>query len=162
IADNDMVIDYASGNSPIAAIRGYLQQGRASGDWSGNGLTSGKAHDAAGVPGGVTKALGYAEASTLGIVGSGTLDGTQVDDSSLLIMYTISGDATMDRRVNALDFNALASNYGATSDAVWTAGDFNFDGMVDTNDFTEISRNFNASLTVPSPSAALGTLVPEP
>ena len=32
LADNDMVIDYASGNSPIATIRGYLQQGRGPGD----------------------------------------------------------------------------------------------------------------------------------
>ena len=33
----------------------------------------------------------------------------------VLVRYTIAGDATLDGRVNGLDFNAIATNFGAAS-----------------------------------------------
>ena len=71
-----------------------------------------------------------------------------------------NGDANLDGKVNALDFNFLASGYGAGSN-LWTKGDFNFDGNVDTLDFDALASNFNQS-TPPPAAPALGTLVPEP
>jgi hypothetical protein len=66
--------------------------------------------------------------------------------------------------VNALDFNALASNFGNAS-ATWVQGDYNYDGMVNALDFNAIATNFGFSLLpapVPSAPANLGALVPEP
>src|SRR5207244_10065323 len=79
--------------------------------------------------------------------------GTSVDVAS-----TLYGDANLDYKVNALDFNALASNYGTGT--LWMQGNFNYTGTVDTADFTLLSQNFNQSITPAAP--ALGSLVPEP
>jgi hypothetical protein len=62
--------------------------------------------------------------------------------------------------VNALDFNALASNFGQNAGAeFWWQGDFNYDGNVNTLDFSALAANFNAPL---ASSPALGSAVPEP
>ena len=60
--------------------------------------------------------------------------------------------------VNALDFNAVATNFGSGSGKGWIQGDFNYDGVVNTADFTVLSQDFSQVL----PSPVLGTLVPEP
>src|SRR5439155_22256996 len=67
-------------------------------------------------------------------------------------------DANLDGVVNALDFNALASNFGAPGAKLWFEGDFNYNGTVNTQDFTALASNFNLVL----PSALPGALVPEP
>ncbi len=65
--------------------------------------------------------------------------------------------------MNALDFNAVATNFGS-SGKYWQDGDFTYDGNVDTLDFTMMARNFNQSIPVAGDllGPALGTLVPEP
>jgi len=60
--------------------------------------------------------------------------------------------------VNALDFNVLASNFGA-SNKLWSNADFNYDGMTNTLDFNALAMNFNEQAFQ---SASLGTFVPEP
>jgi hypothetical protein len=106
----------------------------------------------------VKTALGYAEASAIGVtrVGDQTLDST-----SLLVRMTVSGDSNLDGKVNASDFAAIAANYGTTTGKIWSQGDFNYDGVVNTLDFNMMAANFNQSMSL-APSAALGTLVPEP
>ena len=79
------------------------------------------------------------------------------DADTVLVMYTLAGDANMDRKVNTLDFNQLAGNFNAGS--TWTQGDFNYDGLIDSLDFNALTGNFGASLPA---SAALGSVVPEP
>ena len=99
-------------------------------------------------------ALGFGEASALG---SASFDGQSVDPTTVLIRYTANGDANLDGKVNALDFNAVATNFGDSA-KLWYEGDFNYDGQVDTTDFTSLAQNFGQTLSAP----ALGTLVPEP
>ena len=70
---------------------------------------------------------------------------------------TIAGDATMDGRVNSLDFAALASHFG--SSGVWMQGDFNSDGFVNALDFNILATNYGQSHLA---GAALGSIVPEP
>jgi hypothetical protein len=84
--------------------------------------------------------------------------GQSIDNTSVLARLTYNGDANLDGKVNALDFNALATNFGKTSQ-FWSNGDFNYDGTVNTQDFTALAGNFNAP---PLTEPALGTLVPEP
>ena len=62
--------------------------------------------------------------------------------------------------MNSQDFDALASNYGKSS-TVWSQGDFNYDGVVNTTDFNMLAANYNQVLP-PSAQPLLGTLVPEP
>jgi len=145
LTDHDLIVDY-TGATPAANIRALLISGRNSGTWDGPGINTSRS------AGG--HSLGYAESSQLGL---STFSGQFVDNTTVLIRYTNSGDANLDGVVNALDFNALASNYGGAG-KVWTQGDFNYDGSVNTMDFTALASNFGKSLAAP----ALGTLAPEP
>jgi autotransporter-associated beta strand protein len=101
-----------------------------------------------------------------GLIRSSTTTSTiglaYVDDTTakqLTVVRALYGDANLDNVVNALDFNAVAANYGATSQQ-WINGDFTYDGTVNSADFTALSGGFG--LTLPAPAPALGALVPEP
>jgi hypothetical protein len=136
-------------------IRALLQRGRTGGAWTGDGLTSSNAATAAATTGAAKTGLGYGTGAQLGIA---TFDGQALAPGSYLVRYAYLGDANLDGRVNALDFNAVATNFGSGS--VWTQADFNYDGVVNTADFTLLANNFNAAPPPPGPS--LGSLVPEP
>jgi hypothetical protein len=149
LANNALVVDYSAA-SPIATIRSLLLSGRAGGTWSGEGLRSSKANAS-------TFALGYAEAAAIFSSFPANFFGQSVDNSTVLVRYTRYGDANLDGKVNALDFNALATNFGG-SGKVWTQGDYNYDGTVNTQDFTLLAQNFNGVVS----DASLGGIVPEP
>ena len=84
------------------------------------------------------------------------------------MVMTYFGDTNMDGKVNALDFDALATNYGTSSGATWAQGDFNYDRIVNVVDFNMLAANYNQVLgttppaSPPAAAPALGTLVPEP
>ena len=77
----------------------------------------------------------------------------------MLVRYTTVGDANLDNKTNALDFNALATNFGSTT-ANWYQGDFNYDGKVNTTDFTALALNFNATVASAASLAASDTSMP--
>src|SRR2546430_1366055 len=89
--------------------------------------------------------------------------GPSIDNTATLIRYAWLGDANIDGKVNALDFNVLASNFGAGggggANKRWFQGDFNYDGTVNTADFNALAINFNI---FPLTSPPLGTVVPQP
>ena len=133
-------------------MRGYIASGYAGGNWTGSGLTSSAAAEAATEPGPKT-ALGYADASDLFTSFPALWNGTVINESSMLVRYTAFGDANLDGQVNLADFNALAANFGG-GERVWSQGDFNYDGVVNLNDFNVMAANFGVT--------ALGSAVPEP
>ncbi len=157
LTNNAMVVDYVAGNSPFASVQSSIITGYAAGSWNGVGINSSSA--AAAFTSAHPTALGYGEASTLGVT---TFAGHTVDNSSVLVRYTLAGDANLDGTVNALDFNAIATNFGKSTTSVWTQGDSNYDGLVNTADFLLLAQNFNAPLAAPPLAAPLGALVPEP
>jgi autotransporter-associated beta strand protein len=127
LTNNSLTIDYTTLGTLLTDVRNDLLAGRLTTSLSAGGF-----------------ALGYA-------------DGTGPDQTSLTIRYVYRGDSNLDGTVNALDFNALASNFGSASGRFWINGDINYDGAVNSLDFDALATNFNRSL--PSP---LGTFVPEP
>jgi hypothetical protein len=146
VTNNQMIIS----GSNLPAIQTAVIAGYATGAWNGSGIVSSSAAaDAAH-----KTAVGYASASELGL---GSFAGQPVLGTDVLLRFTFSGDMNLDGRVNALDFNSLATNFGA-SGKDWASGDFNYDTVVNTLDFTALATNFGSSLAAP----ALGTLVPEP
>jgi autotransporter-associated beta strand protein len=163
ITNNGLVVDYDGGNpSPLATIQGYLKAGYGTnGSWSGTGAINSSTAAGFNLTNDPHKrAVGFAEASALGI---SSFLGKAVDGSAIVARYTMNGDANLDGRVNALDFNSVAANFGQNGGAnVWNGGDFNYDGNVDTTDFTVIGQNFNQVLPSAPPGSALGSLVPEP
>lgn len=64
-----------------------------------------------------------------------------VDELILNILGTKYGDSNLDGRVDALDFENLASHFGAAP-AGWRDGDFDGDGKVTFADFTQLSNSF--------------------
>jgi autotransporter-associated beta strand protein len=133
-----LVFDYSGGGTdPIATILPLLQTSLAS------NFTAGQFRVGNAVAG---IGIGYVDDPT---------------GQRLQLIRTYLGDSNFDGNVNALDFNTLANNYGATTGAGWVQGDFNYDGAVDSSDFNYVATNFNASLGA-APASSLGALVPEP
>jgi hypothetical protein len=159
LGNNHLIIDYAL-TSPIASVRTALTSGAnpllGALRWNGNGIASVTAAAVAADNTNSHKtALGYAEASDLGI---GTFTGQPVDTTAVLIRYTYAGDANLDGSVDTSDFTALATNFNGTNKA-WFNGDFNYDGKVNALDFNAIAINFGQPALG---TASLGSLVPEP
>ncbi|MEM7682608.1 MAG: PEP-CTERM sorting domain-containing protein [Planctomycetota bacterium] len=93
---------------------------------------------------------------------SAVLDGNFVDLGGFGSLPPLPGDANRDCFVDLLDFDILASNFGAGPGAAggFSIGDFNVDGAVDLLDFDLLALNFAPPLStdiVPTPAA-----VPEP
>ena len=59
--------------------------------------------------------------------------------------FIFGGDANRDERIDSLDFNALAANFGFTG-RTFSQGDFSCDGKVDTIDFNILATNFGTTL----------------
>jgi hypothetical protein len=74
-----------------------------------------------------------------------------------LLRYTLTGDATLDGRVNFNDLLTLSRNYNVVGTGKWTAGDFNYDDNVNFSDLLVLARNYNAALpSSPIPGATAG------
>jgi hypothetical protein len=93
--------------------------------------------------------------------GSGSNGSVGYVDNIVVTGIAFAGDANHDLKVNTLDFNALASYFGAASNASWQEGDFNADNKIDSTDFGLLVGNFGATYTPPA-GPALGSVVPEP
>jgi hypothetical protein len=74
-----------------------------------------------------------------------------------LSIGVLLADATHDGKVNTLDFNVLAANFGAaaTSDV---QGDFNVDAVVDSVDFNHLLSNYGKTLGSPFAATVLAPL----
>ena len=81
------------------------------------------------------------------------------DNTAVIVAYTLYGDANLDKVVDTVDFNLLASNFSSSVDR-WSKGDFNYDGSVDTTDFNLLASNF--AHVLPASIDALGAVIPEP
>jgi hypothetical protein len=152
LADGKAIVDY-TGATIAPSMRALLIAGRNAGAWDGDGIQSSSAANVAAASDIHKTAIGYAEAGDLGI---SSFAGQSIDASAIVMRYTYVGDANLDGTVNALDFNALAANFGTGNS--WYKGDFNYDGVTNTLDFAALATNFNLALAAP----ALGTVVPEP
>src|SRR5687768_12001683 len=135
LATNALVIDYpAAGPSPRPVVKFLIAQGRNGGTWDGLGITSSFAAENADY------AIGYAERSALDDVPA--LFGS-VDPTSLLVRYTLLGDADLDGGVDLDDFNRLVTHFGTGDD--WHEGDFNYDALVNLADFNLLAGRFGLS-----------------
>jgi hypothetical protein len=171
LADNALIIDYEAVPSPLVSVREAIVSGFHGGDWGGNGISSTLAAIDS------SKAVGYAEAGdVLGNDGGG-FAGQAADGSSVLVRFTLAGDATLDGAVDFNDLVRLAQNYNtavsASSDDWWARGDFTYDGIVDFNDLVKLAQNYNgaagAAADIPGASGAFDrdlarafSSVPEP
>src|SRR6185503_1990655 len=95
-------------------------------------------------------ALGYAEASALFSSFPATFVGQSIDNSAVLVRYTLAGDGNSDGTVNIGDFSVLASRFNQPGN--WSQGDYNYSGQVDIADFSLLASRFNTSVaSLPRP-----------
>jgi hypothetical protein len=151
--DNDMVIN--SGSTSLATIKALIVSGYNGGSWNGTGITSTAARLNNANPANRIVALGYADN---GVLGYTSFSGQTVGANSILIKYTLAGDADLSGTVDTVDFNLLAGNF-SQSGKVWLNGDSDFNGTVDTVDFNLLAANFSQMLPA---GTAISSLVPEP
>ncbi len=133
-------IDY-TGSSPIADIQTLIASGRNGGTWTGNGITSSLA--AADGKYGVA----FAEASALGIVGTGPMPGyptVTIDDTTVVFRVTLRGDSDLNGSVTFDDLLKLAQNYNGTGKS-WIDGDNTYDGVVNFDDLLGLAQNYGNS-----------------
>lgn len=78
-------------------------------------------------------------------------------DESLNYAF-LQGDASADRKVNTLDFNLLAGNFG-NGGRKFSQGEFSFDGNIDSTDFTILVGQYGKSLpSTPPPAPVLSAV----
>jgi autotransporter-associated beta strand protein len=182
LTDNDLLIDW-TGTSPFATVRAQIKNASNGGAWNQPGITTSLGGTMVGGPlPGKTAALGYAEASALGSPSS--FGGQSIDDTTVIVKYTVVGDADLDGDADGVDIGTWATNFtgelGGTGSQVWTQGDWDYDGDVDGVDAGLWAQNFTGelggsglgSVVVNDPAIAPGaaailrgmgiTVVPEP
>jgi hypothetical protein len=89
----------------------------------------------------------YAATLVNGVVAD--TNGASLGRDYTMAFFSFQGDANHDRSVNALDFNAVASNFGA-SNRGFAGGDFNLDGVTNAADFTLLASRFNQLFAGPA------------
>jgi uncharacterized protein YjbI with pentapeptide repeats len=170
LTDNAMILEYA-GTSPIATVRQQLTSGRGGqglgGKWNGGaGITSSTA-SIANVADADSRSIGYAENAAMPLGPLTTFRGEPVDDTSILIAYTRTGDANLDGVVNDDDVTIIGATYApGVPNASWALGDFDYNGFVDDDDVTLLGAFYDPSappIGTPAPEATSSVAaVPEP
>jgi hypothetical protein len=147
LGNGAIVLDY-SGQSPVELVRekiisGRTRAGLGEGTWTGTGITS-SAAAAANQVNSETRAVGYAENSLLPLGAYTTYRGVPVDDTSLLITFTRTGDANLDGWVNDDDVTILGATYNPFAlNPDWAQGDFDYNGRIEDDDVTVIGSFYD-------------------
>jgi autotransporter-associated beta strand protein len=142
-----LVIDYAPGPgndaAALASVRSQIISGFNHGTWNGPGIASSSAAADSS-----NRAVGYALASeVLGPTGGAFMGQSGVDPSSVLVRYTIAGDANLDGNVGFADLVAVAQHYGISDgNARWSAGDLNYDGNIGFADLVAVAQHYGGAL----------------
>jgi hypothetical protein len=143
ITNNALIIDYGTGANPETQIRKWIIAGRGTTDfiglWTGNGITS---STAASNPS--ERSLGYADNGTMPLGPLSVFVGYAVDNTDVLVRYTVWGDTNLDGSVNDDDVTVLGAKYApGVSQPFWSYGDLDYDGDVDDNDVTAMGALYN-------------------
>jgi len=141
LQNSKIVVDY-DGISPVDAVQTAINAGS---------ITSSMLTP--------DRAIGFGEATDIFGSFPASFSGQEIDADSILVAFTVMGDASLDGTVDSNDFNLLSAYYGQTNGSRWTQGDLDGNGKVNTLDFNLLAGHFGQSLPATS---TLGATVPEP
>jgi hypothetical protein len=133
-----LLINYGTGNDPIATISSYLSNGYNGGAWNGAGIISSTVASENAGQSAMIYSVGYADGAD-GIV-SGLSSG------EIEIMPTLAGDAKLQGNVDFGDFQLLSQYFGQSGTS-WDEGNFTYGSETNFGDFQLLSQNFGASST---------------
>ena len=167
LASNAAVVDY-TGTSPVQTIRQQILSGRGGpsfgAPWTGPGITSSTVATI-NVNESESRSVAYAENGALPLGPYANFRGQNVDDTSVLLVYTRTGDANLDGVVNDDDVTILGATYApGVPQAEWALGDFDYNGFVDDDDVTLLGVFYDPTAQpILTPPIANGiAAVPEP
>ena len=156
LSDNKLVITNGSigtwNGSNYTGVLGQIKSGRNAGAWNGAGIIT-------------SQSLAVSQTTTLAVakaadVNKTTFGGISISANDVLVMYTYTGDANLDGKINADDYFAIDSHYNKPSVPSYIAGDFNYDGKINGDDYALIDNAFASQTITYGPSGV--TSVPEP
>jgi uncharacterized delta-60 repeat protein len=143
LADNQIICQNANpaalGDWDGAQYSGLTQkiaQGFANGEWDGDGIITSRPDAKV-----FTTTVGIARASeVLGLSAGETAlwRSETVNSTSILIIYTYSGDANLDGVVNADDYAWIDLYSQQSNSSGYAHGDFNYDGSINADDYALI------------------------
>jgi hypothetical protein len=149
VANHSITINYGSNPDPISTLAASIKSGYNAGAWNGAGIFSSAAATNAASYG-----LGFADSADAG-------NPAGLPSGTILIKYTLLGDADLNGVVNGIDFGIVAANFNKGVTA-WDQGDFNYDGIVNGIDFAYVAANFNKGAVTGSATSAGAALDPTP
>ena len=128
LTGNSLRIAYGS-RAAAQSIRTLVSSGYDRGTWDGPGIDTSLADASHGI--------GWADSA------DGTVPGLGTD--TILVTFTLNGDANLDGHVGFGDLVLLAQHYGQ-SGMNWDQGDFNYDGKVSFSDLVILAGHYGQSL----------------
>ncbi|HYO09378.1 MAG TPA: family 16 glycosylhydrolase [Tepidisphaeraceae bacterium] len=147
LQDNKLIVSGgalgAAVNGDYGGITGMIQDGRTGGTWTGSGIMTSQADADTGLTG-----LAVA-AATAGQV----VDGQTLNAGDVIVMYTLVGDADLNRRIDGDDYFRIDSNLGSTTPS-YAKGDFDYNGRIDGDDYFLIDRNIGRQSLATFPAGA--------
>jgi fibronectin-binding autotransporter adhesin len=146
LTNNLLFVDFAAGASPLPEIEAAIFSGFNGGTWDGAGLnTSYAGMDVVGGLYGLT-GLGASESAFARRAPDGSYQGRSVDDTSIIVRYTTTGDANLDGVVDLDDYARIDTAFNNGSSPItgihWANGDFNYDGQLTYSDYALIDTAF--------------------
>jgi hypothetical protein len=147
LTDNDLLVDYAAGPSPLGTASagvydgytGLVQSGMNAGAWDGAGINTSAYDDRDAMTG-----LGIVDASDVLDFGAGTTAtyrGETVDNTTIIVKYTYLGDANLDGQITGDDYSGIDLSILIPGAFGYFNGDFNYDGLVTGDDDSTIDFN---------------------
>lgn len=155
LGNSSLILDYSGplGNvlADTAAQIRSARNGKDVNDqanWDGPGITSSQArrrNSVAGIDLYNVGCINNADIGALGITPPyAAFGGLPVDETSVLVRYTYTGDANLDGKVDADDYSywlvGFLTLHGQSDKWLW--GDFDYNGVVDADDYTQWLNGF--------------------
>jgi uncharacterized membrane protein len=165
LKNNAAIINY-TGTSPVATVSQQILSGRGGAGlgkpWNGQGITSSTAANANATDA-ESRSVGYAENGAMPLGPYTIFRGQPVDNTSMLIAFTRTGDANLDGVVNDDDVTIVGASYApGVPQPSWAHGDFDYNGFVDDDDVTLLGAFYDPSAAPLVAPAAVTSPVPEP
>ncbi|MBC8108052.1 MAG: S8 family serine peptidase, partial [Anaerolineae bacterium] len=142
MTNNDLIVDY-SGGTQLPAVQALINSARASGAWTGSGITSSAAKNASPA----NTSLAAIEASDFDALygAAAPFSGQSVDATAVLVKYTYYGDTDFNGVVDFDDYSRADAGFNNNRTG-WLNGDADGNGIVDFDDYSLIDLAFNTQV----------------
>jgi hypothetical protein len=95
------------------------------------------------------RSLAYADNGSLPLAPYTVFMGQSVDNTTVIVRYTVWGDTNLDGTVNDDDVTVVGASYApGQPNPSWANGDLDYNGFVDDDEVTVLGANYNPSFNI--------------